>query len=202
MKTVTNVTMDDFIRFFKDKPVSCKETNAFVAKEENRQTNTGYIALANAISKRDSKLCDKILEGHKEYCEDLFKHDDEGNAIEWVAEQLGIEAKYVKEIDPMHIPCNEKGIVVPSQKWHLFVSYFGWKKYIGKKPYISRVSCPELWLWMFESSGHSSSEIKDIYEQAELYRNGNKNKESWNDYCKGLAQKLNDVILKTRNDII
>lgn len=46
----------------------------------------------------------------------------------------------------------------PNQKWHLMVSYLGRLYGKGYNPRFDMVTCPELWLWMFEVSDEFNDE--------------------------------------------
>jgi hypothetical protein len=175
-------TMDDYIKFFKNKPLTGIYTDKFI--KEYQQSGGGYISFARAIAERDPQKCDG---GQREYCNYLLGMKDKKEAAQKIAELLGIDPRTVEEMNPLEVTVNrEQG--EPNQKWHLFLSWFGWKKYIKKEPAIDRASCPELWLWMFESSGvFDEEEVKELYEKAVAYK---KASSEWNGVLKAYRQKL------------
>ena len=158
-------TMDDYIKFFKDKPLKGKYTDGFI--KEYQQSEGGYISFARAIAERDSKKCES---GQREYCSYLLGMKEKKGAVQKIAELLGIDLRTVEEMNPLEVTVNqEQG--EPNQKWHLFLSWFGWKKFENKEPAIAQASCPELWLWMVEASGvFNEEELKNLYEKAVVYK--------------------------------
>ncbi|MCR5720462.1 MAG: hypothetical protein K6F84_07840 [Lachnospiraceae bacterium] len=176
---MNNKNMDDYIKFFKDKPSKKNpETDKFI--NTYQQKSGLYISLANAVMKNDSTKCDSR---QREYCEKLLGWKKE-EAKEKLAQLLGLKENELTEVEPLVIKI-EKEQAEPNQKWHLFVSWFGWKKSEGKEPRISSAPCPELWLWMFEASGlFSDDEINEIFTAAKEYREAqnrfNDARKKWN----------------------
>ena len=61
----------------------------------------------------------------------------------------------------------------PNQKWHLLISYLGMLQFEEKNPSFERVICPELWLWILETSfeNETNETIVNIKNHAEHYKN-------------------------------
>lgn len=184
MQKYNKKSMDDYIRFFKDKKAKTPKTDDFI--KGYQQKSTGYILFAKAITKNKRELCDK---NQREYFDKLTNMDNTE-----IASLLGVDKNVVEELNPLKIIL-DKEKAEPNQKWHLFISWFGWKKYENKKPTIASTTCPELWLWMFEVSGiYTDKEMRQLVNCAENYRKAIPNKDEankqWNEMRKGFRIKL------------
>ena len=92
--------IDDYIKFFKDKPLNPQRTNEFV--KEYQQEKGGYISFASAIEKGDKDNI-KCESNQREYCKHLLDMNEQNKAVQIIAELLGIDCDEVEKMNPMGV---------------------------------------------------------------------------------------------------
>ena len=184
-----------YINFFKcTQGNEGKYTNRFVKLHQQKIDNRngyGYTNLASYIEtngKQEIKLSRDLRVYYENLTNPRFILELEkitGMAKEDV---LGVK------VDP--------NIGEPSQKWHLLISYLGMAWFQGKTPRIHMVSCPELWLWMFEASEiFADDELKKVYEYAVGYKTNKITREEWRDFLKEYRLKLHEIVMRGMDEV-
>ena len=153
-----------YMEFFRDKSTETSIASAFA--EEYRQLSGGYIDLANDFENIDiikSKLesektvHEKESEAYYDFLTSNISDEDGKTNIERLCDWTGLSENEI--LYPS---------TTPNQKWHLMISYLGMKQFYKKRPMFHMISCPELWLWMFEAS--DEGEIYKIEKHAKNYK--------------------------------
>lgn len=153
-----------YMKFFRDKSAETSIASTFADKY--CQQSGGYIELANDFENIDiikSKLEDKKAvhekesEAYYDFLTSNISNQDGKTNIESLCDLTGLS-----ENEILHPS------TTPNQKWHLMISYLGMKQFHKKRPVLHMVSCPELWIWMFETSGEC--EIDKIENHAINYK--------------------------------
>lgn len=181
------------IEFYSAKVAKPILTTQFVKK--HRQGSGGYIDFAKVFSNKGNfKSRDPK---HKLNYDYIKKCVDAG-------EVSTIKAfEYVDEGFIMSVSVDKKQ-GEPNQKWHLLVSFYGQSE-IGKEDAIistGAISCPELWLWMFEVAvdgvNITTKDIEELYKQMvkhkESVRGQWKNNKWWKENSEKYCAKLEKVI--------
>ena len=152
------------MKFFRDKSTETSIASAFA--EEYRQHSGGYIDLANDFENIDiikskpedeKKIHEKDSEAYYDFLTSSIHNEDGKTNIEKLCDLTGLSEKEI--LYPS---------TTPNQKWHLMISYLGMKQFYKKRPMFHMISCPELWIWMFEASGEC--EIDEIKKHAINYK--------------------------------
>lgn len=152
------------MEFFREKIPETSRASEFV--EKYRQLSGGYIDLANDFENIDiikSKLesektvHEKESEAYYDFLTSNISDEDRKTNIERLCDWTDLS-----ENEILHPS------TTPNQKWHLMISYLGMKQFHKKRPMLHMVSCPELWIWMFEASGEC--EIDEIKKHAINYK--------------------------------
>lgn len=135
-----------YMQFFASKSAESVRVNEFVDKY--RQNSGGYIELANdfenmeiikAKKDEDKRIHEKESEDYYDFLTDKRCGEDGKTNIDRLCDLTGLCEKEILHPSTM-----------PNQKWHLMVSYLGMKQFNKKRLMFHMVSCPELWIWMFE----------------------------------------------------
>ena len=180
--------IEAYMKFFKDKADETDLVKSFV--KDYRQKQGGYIKCANDfINLNNNKnITNDDNRKYYEYLKDQTTLSGGKTNIEILSEKTSISP------DNILNPTNE-----PNQKWHLLISYLGMKLSQGKQPCFGLVSCPELWLWMFDASGEfSKRELSEIYNRAIDYKNGNK--KGWINFLFPYRKALHNIIIQKYKD--
>ena len=178
--------MDIYIDFYSHiRACGWKYTDLFV--KEYQQPRGGYISFAKGIEDCNDSSMDTKTKEYYYYLKKL-KNVSKFRAFSDLSEDefrnLNI---FGVKVDA------EKG--KPTQKWHLLVAWFGGRIFENKEPGW-QAPCPELWLWLFESSGFfDDEEIEAFYKKAVIYAKDRKNRRSeWLRIIKSYRAKLEPKI--------
>ena len=178
-----------YINFFKDKKeYNCNLTNAFIKnyQQEISGSGYGYINLANFIEKRgetDGKLKEEFIAYYE------YLNSDNVNELENL---IGMRKEEMLDVKVNAIEGE------PNQKWHLLVSYLGMTWFQRGRLCIHSVSCPELWIWMFETSGiFKQCQLDKIYNKAIEYREKKIGTLEWKKYIKEYRRTLHKEVVYT-----
>ena len=153
-----------YMAFFRDKSTETSRASTFA--EEYRQDSGGYIELATDFENIDiikskpedeKKIHEKDSEAYYDFLTSSIHNEDGKTNIEKLCDLTGLSEKEI--LHPS---------TTPNQKWHLMISYLGMKQFYKKRPMFHMISCPELWLWMFEAS--DEGEIYKIEKHAISYK--------------------------------
>ncbi|MEE1505243.1 MAG: hypothetical protein UGF89_13500 [Acutalibacteraceae bacterium] len=153
-----------YMEFFRDKSPETPRVSTFV--DEYRQHSGGYIELATDFENIDiikskpedeKNTREKESEAYYNFLTSSIHNEDGKTNIERLCDLTGLSEKEI--LHPS---------TIPNQKWHLMISYLGMKQFHKKRPMLHMVSCPELWIWMFEVSGEC--EIDKIEKHAVNYK--------------------------------
>ena len=191
-----NEKIEKYLKYYSSKSTEdCKRTNDLIRKYQQKTSNGyGYISLAKSIQEGgDTKFIKGWEEGIR-YCAFLFELEKNNKLREFEAFKY-LDDKAFQKLSPLNVRVNAEELE-PNQKWHLIVSYLGSKIFSGTTPSVSRVSCPELWMWMFETADNvfTSDELDEIYKKAVEYREKKIDSNQWSDYTKPFKTRLEENI--------
>jgi hypothetical protein len=182
-----NETIQAYINYFKSKKTdNCQYTNNFIQnyQQEISKNGYGYINLADYINYQ-GKTHTKLNKNSRDYYEFLINSKDISN----LEELIGMPRE-----DILNVSIDAKN-GKPNQKWHLLVSYLGMAWFQDKKVRIGSVICPELWLWMFESSGiFTKDELKYVYNKAIEYKTKKIACSDWKKHVTHFRKKLDNAV--------
>ncbi len=187
---------ESYLKYYSDKSCDgCNRTNNLIKdyQQELSSNDYGYINLAKFIETKGTTDC--LREGFKPYYYYLSELEKNGKLHEFEAFKY-LNNESLQQLSPLKVKVNSKEYE-PNQKWHLIVSYLGMNVFLKCRTSIHSVICPELWMWMFETSDDifNEKELDDIYNKAIEFKLGKIDKNEWKDYIKPYRQRLHSAIM-------
>ncbi len=162
-------------------------------QQELSSNGYGYINLAKFIETEGGTDC--LKEDYKPYYYFLRELELNDKLHEFEAFKY-LNDESLQQLLPLKVKVNSEEYE-PNQKWHLIVSYLGMNVFLKCRTSIHSVICPELWMWMFETSDDifNEKELDDIYNKAIEFKLRKIDKNEWKEFIKPYRQKLHSVIL-------
>lgn len=194
--------IESYLKYYSNRMCDeCERTNRLIEhyQQEISSNGYGYINLAKFIEMGGSVNGLELIEEAKKYYYFLAELEEKGRLHEFEAFKY-LNDEMFEQLSPLKIKVEPENHE-PNQKWHLIVSYLGLNIFLNCRTSIHSVSCPELWMWMFEASDNvfDEEELDDIYNKAIEYRTNTISVNDWKSFLKPYRQKLHSVILNYYN---
>ena len=184
-----NKTINAYIKFFKNKPATGFKHTELLMQEYLQKVNSdgyGYINLALCLEEETDNY---LKEKFKSYYNFLNSED-----VVILMDKTGMSKEEILNVSTKN---DRKGL---TQKWHLLISYLCMSWYLGDSIKPSFISCPELLMWMVESSGlFNEADIKAFYQAAVSYRNKEISYHDWREFKNEYYTKINGNVMESYN---